>query len=234
MLGLLASAFALGIAGFDPLGSAVLLAALGLGVKRRGVLTLLLCSLGTSLVLALVSILGLNALVKTIDIHRPHIPHEVWLVLAVAVGLALLIWALFTLFRSPASDQDLGQSTGAAKPRSASPAALAVSGLLVGLSSLADPAFWAMVVDTSRWSSTSWRVIEAVIWVALSHSLLIVLVVVYFVVGGHRVEQLVEKVGTRHRAAIRRGMAILAGILGILFLVDAGFVLVTGRWLLKI
>jgi MFS family permease len=205
VLGLLAPAFALGIAGFDPLGSAVLLAALGLGAKRRGVLTLAVCSVGTSLVLALASIFGLDALATTIGIHPPHIPHAVWLALAAAVGLGLLIWALFLLFRSPSGDEE--PKAGAAKPRSASPGALAFSGLLVGLSSLADPAFWAMVVDASRWSRTSWRVIEALIWVICSHSLLIALTVAYFAVGGQRVEQLVEKVGywsqSRHSARDR-------------------------------
>lgn len=234
MLGLLAPAFALGVAGFDPLGSAVLLAGLGLGAKRRGVLALAVCSVGTSLVLALASIFGLAAVATRMGIHPPHVPHVVWLVLVAVVGLALLIWALYMLCTSPRDRDGSGPSAGRAGPRSAGAGALAFSGLLVGLSSLTDPAFWAMVVHAARWPRASWRVIESLIWVACSHSLLIFLVVMYLLVGAERVENLVRSVGTRRWAAIRRGAAVVAGVLGILMLVDVGVALATGEWLVSV
>ncbi len=231
MRDLLPAAFALGIAGFDPLGSAVLLAALGLGARRRGVATLGVVSVGTSLVLALAAIFGLAAAARGLGLRMPHVPHIVWLVAVAVVGLGLLIWALYLLFSSGSDGAGLGQDSGRAGPRSAGVGALALSGLLVGLSSLADPAFWAMVLQAAQWPRASWRVIESIIWVGCSHILLIVLVLGYFVVGAQRVEQLVEKVITAHQIALRRSVAIIAGLFGVLLLVDVGVALATGSWL---
>ena len=78
MLSFLAAAFALGIAGFDPLGSFVLLAALGLGVRRRGVVMVLLTSVGTSAIFGVAGVLGLGALLTRLGIHGLHVPHLVW------------------------------------------------------------------------------------------------------------------------------------------------------------
>ncbi len=231
MLDLLAASLALGIAGFDPLGSAVLVAALGLGARRRGVVILGVTSVGTSLVLALAGTFGLAAAARRAGIHPPHVPHPVWLVAVALVGIGLVAWAVYYLRRPPKDTDGPGQDAGRARPRSSTTGALAVSGLLVGLSSLADPAFWAMIVHAARWSRPGWTVIEAAIWVACSHSLLIALVVAYILVGARRVERLVEEITTRHDTAVRRTVSGAAGGFGLRLLVDVAVALASGSWL---
>lgn len=245
MFELLAAALALGIAGFDPLGSVVLVAALGLGARRAGVIALGWVSVGTSLLLALAGTFGLTELARRMGIHPPHIPHPVWLVAVAAVGLALVIWGIVYLRQrsTPPSSGDDGddgdgeseQATdqragGRARPRSSSARALALSGLLVGLSSLADPAFWAMVVHAARWTRRSWTITEALIWVVCSHSLLITLVVVYLAVGATRVEYLVGEVTGSHATAVRRIVGIAAAGFGVVLLVDVVVAMATGSW----
>lgn len=243
---LLAAALALGIAGFDPLGSVVLVAALGLGARRAGVIALGGVSVGTSLLLALAGTFGLTELARRMGIHPPHIPHPVWLVAVAAVGLALVIWGIVYLRQrsTPPGSGDDGvdgdggepeQATdqragGRARPRSSSARALALSGLLVGLSSLADPAFWAMVVHAARWTRRSWTITEALIWVVCSHSLLITLVVVYLAVGATRVEHLVGEVTGSHATAVRRIVGIAAAGFGVVLMIDVAVAMTTGSW----
>lgn len=235
MIHLLIGALALGIAGFDPLGSVALVAALGLGAGRRGVVSLGAAAVLTSEVFALAGPLGLAALGREAGIHPPHVPHPVWLAAVALVGAGLVIWALiYGRRRSSAGDPDADSRTGSAgraRPRSGAAPALALSGLIVGLSSLADPAFWAMVVHAARWPTAGWAALEATIWVVCSHSLLIVLVVGYLAAGPARVGRLVDDVMNRHALAVRRTVAVVAGLFGALLLVDAGVAVATGSWL---
>lgn len=226
MIHLLIGALALGIAGFDPLGSVALVAALGLGAGRRGVVALGAAAVLTSEVFALAGPLGLAALGREAGIHPPHVPHPVWLVAVALVGAALVIWALVY-----PRLQTRKEEPGRARPRSGAAPALALSGLIVGLSSLADPAFWAMVVHAARWPRASWAALEASIWVVCSHSLLIVLVVGYLAAGPARVGRLIDDVLNRHALAVRRTVAVVAGLFGALLLADAGVAVATGSWL---
>lgn len=227
---LLIGALALGIAGFDPLGSLVLLAGLGLGVRRRGVIALGAAAVLTSEVLALAGALGLAEAARASGIHPPHVPHLVWLVLVAAVGLGLVVWALYYIRPHQSGEEDAGR----AKPRSGAASALALSGLLVGLSSLIDPAFWAMVVHAGRWPRADWSALEATIWVLCSHILLIVLVICYLTVGEQRVRRIIDDVMNVHALAVRRTVSIFAGLFGLVLLADAGAAVATGSWLFTI
>lgn len=232
MLSFLAAAFALGIAGFDPLGSVVLLAALALGVKRRGVVTVLVTSVGVSAVFGIAGVLGLGALLARLGIHGFHVPHMVWVCLVAILGAAFIAWAVWRV-RPGAETNDFQDDTSAA-PRSTAPGALAVSGLLVGLSSLIDPAFWAMLVHAAHLPHRSWAVVESLIWVACSHSLLIVLVIAYLIGGPDRVASMVMSVRQDHAVAVHRGIsAFLAGF-GALLLADVIGVVTTGHWFFEI
>ena len=232
MLSFLAAAFALGIAGFDPLGSLVLLAALGLGVRRRGVVTLLVTSVGTSAGFGIAGVLGLGALLTRFGVHGFHVPHVVWVCLVTVLGVVFVAWAAWRS-RPGAPTKDFGGDTSAA-PRSTAPRALAVSGLLVGLSSLIDPAFWAMLVHAAHLPHQSWAVVESLIWVACSHSLLIVLVIAYLIGGPDRVASMVTGIRESHAVAVRRGISALLAAFGILLLADVIGVVATGQWFFEI
>ncbi|MGK2351000.1 hypothetical protein [Cutibacterium sp. V947] len=232
MLSFLAAAFALGIAGFDPLGSFVLLAALGLGVRRRGVVILVLTSVGTSAIFGVAGVLGLGALLARLGIHGLHVPHLVWVWLVAILGVAFVSWGVWRL-RPGAATKELDENTSAA-PRSTEPGALAVSGLLVGLSSLVDPAFWAMLVHAAHLPHASWAVVESLIWVACSHSLLIVLVAAYLVGGPDRVTRVVTSIREDHAVAAHRGISALLAAFGVLLLADVIGVLATGQWFFEL
>lgn len=228
VLSFLAAALALGIAGFDPLGSFALLAALGLGVRRRGVLLLAGTSVGTSTVLGVAGVLGLAALLDSLGLRHLHVPHPVWLWTVGLLGIAFLVWAVVRMVRGSAPGKEPEEAS--ATPRSSSMGALATSGLLVGLSSLIDPAFWAMLVHASNLPHRSWAIIESLIWVACSHSLLIVLVVAYLLGGPQRVDRLVTSVKEDHAVAVSRGVSALLAAFGLLLIVDVAVAVTTGQW----
>ncbi|WCC79785.1 hypothetical protein O6R08_10005 [Cutibacterium equinum] len=232
MLSFLAAALALGIAGFDPLGSFVLLAALGLGVKRRGVVILLLTSVGTSAIFGVAGVLGLGTLLARLGIHGLHVPHVVWVWLVAILGAGSLGWAAWRL-RPGAATQELDEDTSAA-PRSTAPGALAISGLLVGMSSLIDPAFWAMLVHAAHLPHASWAVVESLIWVACSHSLLIGLVIAYLLGGPGRVTEMVTSIREDHAVAVHRGISALLAACGCFLLADVTGVLATGQWFFQL
>ena len=232
MLSFLAAAFALGVAGFDPLGSFVLLAALGLGVRRRGVVTLLIASVGTSVVFGIAGALGLGVLLTRLGIHGFHVPHLVWVCLVAILGVVFVAWAAWRL-RPETATKDFEGDTSAA-PRSTAPGALAVSGLLVGLSSLIDPAFWAMIVHAAHLPHQSWAVVESLIWVVCSHSLLIVLVIAYLIGGPDRVARMVASIREDHAVAVHRGISALLAAFGVVLLPDATGVVLTGQWFFEI
>ena len=232
MLSFLAAAFALGIAGFDPLGSFVLLAALGLGVRGRGVVMVLLTSVGTSAIFGVAGVLGLGALLARLGIHGLHVPHLVWVWVVAILGVAFLGWAAWRL-RPGVATKELDEDTSAA-PRSTAPGALAVSGLLVGLSSLIDPAFWAMLVHAAHLPHVSWAVTESLIWVVCSHSLLIVLVIAYLIGGPDRVTRMVTSIREDHAVAVHRGISAMLAAFGGLLLADVIGVLTIGQWFFEL
>ena len=130
MLSYLAAALALGIAGFDPVGSFVLLGALGMGARRSGVAALTIASVSTSFMLAVPGILGLTALLEHLGIRSLAIPHVVGVWMALACGVGLVVWGVVRVVRRPSPD-DLDEQER--RPRSVSTGALVGSGVLVGV-----------------------------------------------------------------------------------------------------
>lgn len=53
----------------------------------------------------------------------------------------------------------------------------------------------------------------------------------YLAVGPQQVNRLVDQVMGRHAVAVRRTVAIIAGLAGVLLLVDVGVAVATGAWL---
>lgn len=167
-----------------------------------------------------------------LGVHGFHVPHVVWVCLVTVLGVVFVAWAAWRS-RPGAPTKDFGGDTSAA-PRSTAPRALAVSGLLVGLSSLIDPAFWAMLVHAAHLPHQSWAVVESLIWVACSHSLLIVLVIAYLIGGPDRVASMVTGIRESHAVAVRRGISALLAAFGILLLADVIGVVATGQWFFEI
>lgn len=169
---LVLTALALGVAGFDPLGVVALIAAMALRARRAGVVALMLSTWVSTVIFGVVPALLLGPAVFRATHALRHVGHRVWGPLVVAIGVALLVWAVWRTLHptEPATDADAGR----AAPRSASPGALTVTGLLVGLSAFIDPAFYAGVAYAAHQPHAWQSVLVMVLWVSVSQSALIV------------------------------------------------------------
>lgn len=169
----------LGIAGFDPVGAITFVAAAALGVNRRRLGLFTLTAVGTSAILSVAAPLGLGGVIRQLTHRLPHHATRGEVSIAfLAAGVILLGWGLWRLVRHagrsiPTDESDAANSTAHA-PKSLSTTGMLVSGFLVGLSSLADPAWYAMVAFASGLRHPYEAVIVGVGWTILSHILLIV------------------------------------------------------------
>lgn len=217
--------FALGIAGFDPLGALTLIGAMALQARRRAIAALLVSNLGSTLALAL----GLSSTLGrwAIDLlHRLHSPgHLVWGALVAVAGTALFCWGVWRLSRPPHPRRTKVEGTVA------SSAALALFGLGVGLSALIDPAFYGLVVLAGGIESWWGRLGACLLWVLLSQIALVTLSIAVFAGAFDKALRLIE----RARQDWAQGLARLASwtlvVVGVLLLVE-GIAKLAGRWLL--
>jgi len=91
-----------------------------------------------------------------------------------------------------------------------------------------------MLVHAAHLPHRSWAVVESLIWVACSHSLLIVLVIAYLIGGPDRVASMVMSVRQDHAVAVHRGISALLDGFGALLLADVIGVVTTGHWFFEI
>lgn len=216
---------ALGVAGFDPLGALALIAAMALGAGRRAIVVLLVSTLGSTLVLALVlsSTVGRWAIGL---LHRLHSPgHLVWGGLVTLAGLALLTWAVRRL-RRPVTPGDRS-----ARHAASSPGPLGVVGLGVGLSALVDPAFYGLVVLAGGLSGGWERFGACLLWVVMSQIALISLGIAVFAGAFDTALRLIERARARWLPSLRVLASLTLVVVGALAVVE-GIGELAGEWIL--
>lgn len=215
---------ALGVAGFDPLGALVLIGAMALKARRRAILVLLVSTVGTTLLLALVlsSTLGRWVTELLRRIREPG--HLVRGGLVVAVGVASVAWGVWRLGRPTPAHRTKTQRAVA------SPAALGLFGLGVGLSALIDPAFYGLVVLAGGMPSWLHRLGACLLWVLLSQIALIVLSIAVFVGAFDRALALIERARTNWVPNLSVFASWTLVVVGVLALVE-GLSEVMRHWL---
>lgn len=220
MLHIVLGSLALGLAGFDPLGIVALIAAMALGAKRRGILALMLSVVVSTFVFGLVPALTLGPSVWQLSRAMGRVSHTVWGPLTIAVGLAVVAWGILRLWRRPAIVLD-DEPTLA--PRSTSTGALALTGLLVGLSAFIDPAFYGIIVLAAHQTNPvtcAWMIL---LWIMGSHCALVV-VGLAALLGLHEpVSRWIQHVRTRWASPlVLAGSIALVGI-GVCCIVEGIF-----------
>ena len=224
MIGLLLAA--LGLAGLDPAGALIAAGALGGGARERHVAAY-----------GLVSLLGTVVLGASLSLTvGPRVAGLDWGALAsspgaavveVVLGLGLVAWGVARAWRP---------TTHAPKPRSpkgTGPTALVAAGSLFALSAILDPTFVSLAVIAGR-DGAFWSVVAAhAVWVLVSQAPLVVLLVA-MAGGAHRrfvarFRSWWEKV----RPAVGRLVTGAALLVGAFFLLDSGWWLATGQFLVS-
>lgn len=225
MLRTVLTAAALGIAGFDPLGVVALVAALALGASRRAVAVLTAVTLASTALFGILPALVLGPAVDRLWHLVHHIGHQVWGALVLGVGVGLLAWAVWRVLHPATGGHEEGRT-----PKSTGVAAMATTGVLVGLSAFIDPAFYAGIVFAAGQHHVVQKVLVVLVWVAMSQSALIVVAAAALLGLYGPVSRLVVAVQTRWARAIALTLTVLLVAFGIFCLVQ-GIAELRGDWI---
>ena len=227
MIELLLVALGLGLAGLDPGGLLVAAGALAVGAHERYVAAY-----------GLVTLLGTVAFGTALSlVVGPRVADIDWGALAtstgaglleIALGVGLVAWGIARA-RRPATQAPKPRS-----PRGRGPLALLALAVLFALSAVLDPTFVSLAVLAGR-GEPFWTVVAAhSVWVIVSQAPLVLLLAA---MAGGKHERFVagfRSFWERVRPAVGRMVTAAALLVGAFFVVDGGWWLATGEFLLPI
>ena len=225
MAGLLATALGLAIAGIDPAGAVIAIAALARGVAGRAVIGFAaVVVIGTAALGTALSLLVGQELAR-VD-WGGLLGGDPAAVVELVVAFVLLGWAALRL-RQPAARPKRPRPR-----RNTGEAGLVGVAVLFAASAVIDPTFVGLVVVPGRDEPVAGVVLAHTLWITVSQLPLIVLTVAV-ALGAH--ERLVATVGrlwTRIAPAARIALTVTLVLVGLLVAADALKQLITGRFLI--
>ncbi|PWJ53252.1 hypothetical protein SAMN06264364_11310 [Quadrisphaera granulorum] len=234
--GLLLAAAGLGVAGLDPTGALLAVAALAAGARRRAVLLFGGLIVGLSTALGVVLSLTAGASLAGVDWAGALPGGPLTAGLEALAGVLALGWAVARLRRraDPAGEATEDAAAGARR----GPGALLAGGAgLVGAAvafsagSVLDPSFVGVVVLAGRGEPLAEVVAAHVVWSVVSQAPLVLLLVAV-VRGGHdRASALFTRWWARVRPAVRHLVTAALALLGAGLLLDAAWYAATGHFL---
>ena len=222
---LLVAALGLGLAGLDPAGALIAVAALSAGARDRAVaLYGILVILGTAVFGSILS-LSIGARLANVDWLALIPAGRAGAVLEIVLGAGLLAWAALRLTRT---------TVRAPKPRRVRAGAwgLVGTGLLFTLSAVLDPTFVALTVLAGRGADVAAVCVAQLLWALISQAPLVLLLVV-MARGGH--ERAVGRFTSwweRARPVAKTLMTVALVLIGLVLVVDGVWWFVTGEFLL--
>ena len=224
MIELFAIALGLGLAGLDPAGALLAAGALAAGARERDVAAH-----------GLVALLGTVAFGTALSLTvAPRVAEIDWVALASTPGAALVEGVLGLGLLAWGAARAWRPATRAPKPRSprgTGPFALLALAVLSALMAVLDPTFVSLAVIAGR-GEPVWSVVAAhAVWIIVSQAPLVALLVA-MAGGGHgRFVAWFRSWWEKVRPAIGRLVTGAALLVGAFFLLDAGWFLATGEFL---
>ena len=166
----------LALAGIDPLGLSLLLAALAAGGQKLHVAAFALATpLGTVALGVLFSLFG-EQLSEVMSSVLPGANDPVWAVVELLVAGVIIYWLVSSL--KPAAD-DMKSEQAASPPRNPSLIGFTVSGLAFSLSAVPDPTFLATAAVASQASGLLPMIGLHLLWALISQVLLFGFAIAY-------------------------------------------------------
>lgn len=219
------TALGLGLAGLDPAGALIAVAALAAGAHDRAVLAYGLVALFGTALLGTGLSLGVGAELARVDWLALLPVGRVGAILELGVGLGLLVWAVARLTR---------RQVRAPKPRRvrAGVAGLAGTGAVFALSAVLDPTFVAVTVLAGRSSSPAAVIAAQLVWAVVSQASLVFLLVAVARGGHDRAVQRFTRWWERARPWVGRVVTAALVLVGAMLMLDASWWFGTGQFLL--
>lgn len=222
MTALLLAALGLGLAGLDPAGALMAVATLAAGASRRTVLVFGSMVLGGSAALGVTLSLTLGVRLRSVDLLGLLPRGDLGALVEVVLGLGLLGWVWWR--------QRHRRLPGAGRIGRARLLPVLGLGVAYAALSLTDPTFAAMVVLAGRGQPVAEVVAAHAVW-SLTSQLPLVVLLAAVLAGAHDgAVTWFQRWWTRVGPALRRGVSVLALVVGVLLLADAVFFAVTGSF----
>jgi hypothetical protein len=222
---LLVAALGLGLAGLDPAGALIAVAALSAGARDGWVAMYGLVVLVGTAVFGTVLSLSLGARLAEVDWLALVPAGGGGAVLEIVLGAGLLVWAAVRLTRT---------TVRAPKPRRvrAGSWGLLGTGALFALSAVLDPTFVALTVLAGRGQDIGAVLAAQVLWVLISQAPLVLLLAVMARGGHERAVRRFTSWWERARPVVKTVITVALVLIGVVLVVDGLWWFVTGAFLL--
>ena len=229
MGGLLGAALGLGVAGVDPAGALLVVAALAAGARPRAVLLFAAVVVAGTTLLGTALSLTIGGELGRLDLSGLALPDGPSAALEAVVGAALLGWAGVRLARGSTARPHRARP---ARRRLAGTAGLLGAGALFALGAALDPTFVGLVVLAGRGADPPAVALAHLLWVVVSQ-LPLVLLAVAVARGAHvRLVDRAQASWQRLRPMLQRLLSAVLLLVGAVLLLDAAWWLASGRFLL--
>lgn len=232
--GLLLASLGLGVAGLDPTGALLAVAALAAGARPRAVLLFGALVLVLTAVLGTVLSLTAGASLAGVDWASSLPGGPLTAALEAVAGAVALVWAAARLRRGAAGSAReeaavaSGRRSGA---RLASGAGMAGAAVLFTAGAVLDPSFLGVVVLAGRAEPLPAVLAAHLVWSVVSQAPLVLLLVAVARGGHERATALFTRWWARARPVVRHAVTAALVLLGLGLLLDAGWYAATGRFL---
>ncbi|MEM7340595.1 MAG: hypothetical protein AAF467_18200 [Actinomycetota bacterium] len=229
MLATLVQVAALGVAGIDPVGAALLLSVISSGGSRASVLAFSTAALVTTVASGVILAIVGRGLLDQLTQLIPSAQSAVWAWVEGVAAVAILVW--LARRRRPSA----GPAT-ADQPRSAAPGSLigyGAAGALFSITSVIDPTFVATAAVAGPTATVTTLIAAFTIWTMISQLMLFGLAAA-FVANVH--QPLVRRIRTliaRLRPVLSGTVGGVALVMAAVLLLDAVWFAATGRYLLE-
>lgn len=217
----------LGVAGVDPIGVLLVMAALGAGVKKRAVIGFGVMVLIGTVVLGVMLSMLFGASVMAIVNALKQLPDVIWAVVDAVVVAMLWGWAARRVYaRKKPQKPDYTKkwlSRG-----------MVMVGVLFILSMLVDPSYLALIAAAGHQRHIGLAALAHGMWILVSQLPLFVLLVAVIFNKHKPVVARMKAIQERYGQRISWSVTGVIIIVGAIFAVDLGSFLVSGKWLFAI
>ncbi len=230
------TSFLLGLAGIDPTGAIVIIAALAMGVKKSKIimfsLTVLLFTVITGLIASSIIV---NYSVDFIANLFNYIPDYLYMILQFIVGLILLRWyVLRTFFKEKENNKEKKKESVFTKYIKKG---LFFVGILFSVTAVFDPSFLAVIALVGQSDNFVLNILANVSWILISQiPMFILLIAVIFNKHEKIIEYFKNKIATGKRVKLIKKilyitLSIIILIAAMLSLTEAIYYFITNTWL---
>lgn len=223
------AAFGLGIAGIDPLGAVILIAAIAANFTRARIIffsiTVLVSAIITGTILSVVG----AGFITSIKDQLPVPTSSVWLAVNLAIAVIILVWVI----RRKLSEN----KQKVEKPRkktNSSYTAIAATGILFGAGSILDPTFLASISLAAQTNDLITILVMHTVWIITSQIMLFVLFVAYLNGKHEKVIDYFRMQYKKHKNLLINILFVAAIAVFILLVSDTIYYLVYGQYLINL